>query len=376
MFGTLSLLITDGFIYLFVFLVLFVFATLDVRGISKKGKNKRLLFGICVLFFITSLRWQTGCDWEPYLELFKEVDKYKQLSEIYHFDYGYILENYIVKLFTNSYTILLLVNSFIVFFCLYKIIKRESRYPSLVLYLFYCVYFPIHIMGGNRRAVAIVLSMFFILFLYEKTYKKSLLCIVPAVAFHKSAIVTALAWFVPRALFKHKTILLILAGALFLGVSNLITQLINLMGELAGVGSVVDLLMFYSDEGESAEYSKDVHSFMSTIVGFVKRCLVLLYVFIALRKKSATEKDSYLINLYLLSIVIYMAFTEAGVLQVMSLYFAIFDLFLFDRFLPLYGKKYRGVLLLLFFFYGMMQLLNNLGVYPELYMPYKSIIFQ
>lgn len=372
----LFLLIQDGFIYLFLFFFLFFLAVGDVTTRVKEKKNIRLFCGCLVLFLFLSLRWKTGCDWDSYYDLFKEINKFNQLKDIYHFDYGYLLLNFFVKQIGNHYTILLVVNSVVIFYFLYKVLKTKSPYPSLSLYLFYCTYFLIHFMGGNRRAVAIVLVIFFIYSFFEKRYVKAILALSIGFFFHKSAIIALLVVLLPKKKPTNKLVLLILIFSLFLGVSGVVTNLLNGLGNILGFGpSIMDALTFYSNGGEGAEYGNEVHSFASSIFGFIKRCFVIIYIYIAQKKLNILPLDGFLINAYLLSVVIYMAFADASVLQVMSIYFAVFDIILFTRFFKGYNVTQKKLLLPLFFIYGLFQLLNNLSVYPELYIPYKDIIF-
>ncbi len=70
-----------------------------------------------------------------------------------------------------------------------------------------------------------------------------------------------------------------------------------------------------------------------------------------------------------------MAFAEAGVLQVMSIYYAIFDIFLFSRFLQGFSSQKKTLMVSVFLAYGLLQLINNLSVYPKLYIPYNSVLF-
>lgn len=347
---------------------------LDISTKKRSNRWPRLFIGTTVLFLFLSLRWKTGCDWEPYYDLFKDVRKYSELAEIYHFDYGYLLENYTVKLISDNYTVLLLFNSSIIFSLLYYILKSESQYPNISLFFFYCIYFPIHFMGGNRRAVAIVCSLLFICYLYKRKNIKGLLLLAIGILFHKSAIFCLLAYIIPRNLYSRKKIIFILSFSLFLGLTGFVTKIIEIIGDVMGVGSAVDILLFYSNSGEGADYAKEVHSFASSIIGFIKRLIVLLFVYYGQRYHKIDLKDAFWVNLYLISIIIYMAFAEAGVLQVISVYFAIFEILIFAKFLLYYNKQLRPSLLLIFMIYGFLQLLNNLNAHPELYIPYKSIL--
>lgn len=375
MIDNLILLFDSGIIYIFIFCLLFLSAIKDFSKGGNSDKKPRLMLGCIILFLFLSLRWKTGCDWGPYYELFNEVGRFDKLKDIYHFDYGYLLENYIVKIFTNSYTALLLVNSSIIFVFLYRILIRESNYPNLSLFLFYCIYFPIHFMGGNRRAVAIIFALFFIFAVYNKRYKKGIVALVIAAFFHKSALISIISIFIPHSALKRKVIVIIILVSLFIGATGFITGLFNSLGNILGVGPVMDMLTFYSNEGEGAEYANEIHPFASTMVGFTKRCLVLFYVYLAQKHMRLTSKDYYLINLYLFSIIIYMAFAEAGVLQVMSIYYAIFDIFLFSRFLQGFSSQKKTLMVSVFLAYGLLQLINNLSVYPKLYIPYNSVLF-
>ena len=78
-------------IYIVTLAILLIFSFLELRTDLTTVQHKGMLVFVYVLFvFQVGLRWQTGTDWEPYLQHFEETNT---LFDVYNtitgFEQGY-----------------------------------------------------------------------------------------------------------------------------------------------------------------------------------------------------------------------------------------------------------------------------------------------
>lgn len=156
-----QLLFGDAFIYFAVYLWVFGVALLEIN-LPFDARTRLLAARITLsgLALMLGLRWETGTDWTAYLDLFQELELGTSLLfAVYHFDIGYVLINAVVRLFTDSYTVFLLINSALALALIYLFLRRCSPYPNTSLLVFYTSYFVAHYMGSNRRIIAMGLLL-------------------------------------------------------------------------------------------------------------------------------------------------------------------------------------------------------------------------
>lgn len=371
-------LIPDGLTYFAVYFALF--AAMVIECALPLQKTLRFQFAKISLVGLTlmlGLRWETGTDWDPYLELFKglELDR-SSLLAVYSFDIGYVFLNAIVRLFTDNYTIFLLVNSTIAMNLMYQFIRRCSPFPNTSVFIFYNSYFIAHYMGANRRIIAIG----FLLLLFAQTCHASLARFAAlqslAFAFHRSSIVGALSRFIPDKRLSSTTILILFIvcgtfGALQLPV-GLVEKLGHLLSQVSNV-ALIEKMIFYGET--SAEHvSENVNVFVQTILAVTKRAIFLgLFCYAMSRGERVNVLFTRLFNVYVVGIAIYLFFIGSPVFQVLSTYFCAAEIALTAIATSSLPRSHRLILCYLLFPYGILQLSSAINPYPDLYLPYLSI---
>jgi hypothetical protein len=115
---------------------------------------------------ITGLRWNTGTDWTPYLNAFKEIKDLDNTGLWLSFEPGYIGLAALIDLVFGEYTYLLVAISAIIVFSLHKTAKIGNIPGFAVLIVLLLIqsqyYYPV------RQQIAIALSLYAIVFYLEK----------------------------------------------------------------------------------------------------------------------------------------------------------------------------------------------------------------
>ena len=195
-------------IYFFVLALLFFIAPLD----RARLRNTYIIAMFLVLLVFLAARWETGTDWESYIEYFKDLDNYR------NFEPGFVFENEVVRLFTDNYTVFLFINGALALAPIAWFLRKESHGSiALSLSLFYAYYYLITYFGASRRIIAIGLCVLAAMQLLEKRHKLALLLVFLGSSFHYSAMLCV--FYFPIANYRPTTRdafrLITLIGAFF-----------------------------------------------------------------------------------------------------------------------------------------------------------------
>jgi hypothetical protein len=367
-------LFSSGIIYLIFYLVLFISIIIETIKEFSKYRLILVVFFFITLSLFTGLRWETGTDWFSYKELFDTLElDWTFLLNVYSFDLGYVVLNAFVKLFTDNYTLFLLIDSFIAVGIVYYFLKKYSLNPIISLFVFYNAFFVAQFMGSNRRIIALGSGLFIFYFIFQKNIKKYTLWQIIAFLFHRSSIILILTWFVPRKRFNTKQILILLFICLIIGIPQLPFKLVGHLGEaMSGLtsNSIVDKMVTYSDNNFIPDNTNPV---ILMILSVMKRSIFIsfyLYV-ININKGVLDSITDYFFNIYIVGFAIYLLFNGSPMFQLLSTYFTFIEIALIGRIWNYTNIRTKFIFLGVLFFYGFFQLLSSLNAYPELYIPYK-----
>lgn len=325
-----------------------------------------------IIVFIGS-RWCTGTDWNSYKELFDTLElDWTFLVNVYHFDFGYVLFNAIVKIFTDNYTLFLLINSFVTIYSLGRLLQKTSPYPSLSLFVFYSAFMIAQFMGSNRRMMAMVFILWSFYYLYERRKLAFVIMISLAFLFHRSALICLLALFIPREIISIKKTISMLLFSLFIGLLQLPAKMIELAGNILSVivnNPIVEKMVFYSETNDEHLATSTGSVFISTTLAVVKRSVFLAFYFYIIRHNILDKFTQYLYNIYIIAFCGYLFFI-GSFFQMLTAFFALVEIILISRMYSYVNERTKIILLSIIFLYSVLQLLNALNVYPELYFPY------
>ncbi|UTN04630.1 EpsG family protein [Flavobacterium bizetiae] len=369
-------LFSDGKIYLFFYLWFFILAVLEVCTDLRPYRNVLLFTSFIFLSFFTGLRWETGTDWESYKVLFDTLElNWTFLLNVYSFDLGYVLLNAFVKMFTNNYTLFLLVDSFIGVGIVFWFLKKHSSNPNISFFLFYNAFFVAQFMGSNRRMISLGAGLFVFYFVHEKKYKKYAIWQTIGFLFHRTSIMLILAWFIPRKRFTTKQILIILMVCLFIGIPQLPFKFVGFLGDVLSAFSsnpFVEKMLFYSENNENVIPENTNPVILMTLSVIKRSVFILFYLYVIKKNKGILDSLSdYFLNVYIVGFALYLLFNGSPIFQMISTYFTFIEIALIGRFWSYTDVRTKFIFLGILLFYGFFQLLSSLNAYPELYIPYK-----
>lgn len=369
----INYLIIDGQEYLLLFFFLIINTVIESSKELKRYKNITFYFSSVVLACFIGFRWETGTDWESYKELFDTIQlNWTFLLNVYHFDIGYVFFNAIIRTFTNNYTIFLIFNSGITIFFLSKLILKVSPYPNLSLLFFYTNYMIAQFMGSNRRMMAMVFCLWLFYYVYQNKKKLSYFSLGSAFAFHRSSIIGIITYFVPAKIISINKTLLFLFIALIIGLLQLPAKFIEISGNFLSTfmnNPLVEKMVFYSETNEDHLVYSTGSLVISTFLAVLKRSILLIFYFYIIKKNKIDNITSFLYNIYIYGFIGYLFFI-GSFFQMLSAYFALVEVLLIGKMYSYTTGKIKVAFCFVLCFYGLLQMMNALNVYPELYMPY------
>jgi hypothetical protein len=372
-------LFAEGKIYLIIYLWLFFLVVLESCREYKKYQLLMAGSTVSILIIFTGVRWETGTDWPAYFKLFDTLEfNWAFLLNVYNFDLGYVLFNALIKLFTNSYTVFLLIDSFTALGLIFLFLKKFSPNPNLSLFVFYNAFFVSQFMGSNRRMIALALILFALYFIFIKKRGKYTFTYIIAGLFHSSAFLTVIAYFIPLKRYSSKQLTIGLASSLVIGIFQLPFKILgwlgNLLSSFAG-NPLIDKLTTYSSSDDDIVIG-NTNPVVLVTLSIIKRCVFLIFYFIIIKRKKGLldPLTDFFFNIYIAGFAIYMLLNGSLVFQVISTYFTFIEIVLIGRMWNYADKDLKLKFLGVLFIYGFFQLLSALSAYPELYIPYKTFL--
>ena len=225
------------FVYFLILIVAFVYYVL---AHETNKSNSPLLLGVfflyCALFI--GLGDMIGVYGEMFESIADATDSGRDYSRLLFLvngrEYGYFLWEILVSQLTANRYIFILFSSLLMYFLYYKAFRKYiSDYPlASIIFLGLFFYFSITYM---RQALAVGIAWQGIKYLYERKAIKFFLIVALAYSFHNSALVFAVAYFIPIKKYSKKTILYFLMLCLLVGMSSIPTILIASAGDTQGM---------------------------------------------------------------------------------------------------------------------------------------------
>ncbi len=353
-------------------MVLGAFALLDL---VKNAENiKRLLFWffVSVLIFISSIRWNVGTDWYSYTDYFNKVESYVENPETNMMERGFTYLNYVVKVLTDNYSVLLALTAILTIGLKAAFIYKHEQIMLLGLFLYFCYYLAD--IFAVRQYLAISITLWSIPFIIKRRFLPFLLVILLASLIHVTAIFFIFAYWVYPMQFSPKLIYISLLVALFLGFIDIGGLLARLAMHVAGIDSRIgEKLLFYNEE----TLDMTGNPYVAFAIGVAKRA-IFLPIFIAFQPHIApVDRAKYTgyLNLLVFGNLIYFLFmVSLPVMARLSTGFLLFEIFVLAYLIfYLKDKGLRLLAFLLLLLFGAFRLYNLISVYYDLYVPFETI---
>jgi hypothetical protein len=356
-------------IYIFTLVLLLIFSFIEIRFDLTEAQHRWMeIFVFCFFVFQVGFRWQTGTDWDSYLNNFNGTTSYTDVRNylLMGFEIGYGIFVYAIRLFSNDYTVFLVLHAIIYYFLIIKANNFLSPYPFLTLLIFYVS--TMGILGSNRQLIAMSICFYSLQFLlYDKKPIKFFILVSIAFFFHTTALLFFIYYFLNRD-FNKQVVIIALVIAFLIGQSSLPNYIFLNFSDLLGETAAQKAQMYVGREVSKTALS---------LAGLIRR-LVFFTVFMISYDKIVVKFPAYklLFNGFTLGLMIYFMFASTFVILVGrgGYYFTVMECFLLASLLLLFkSRRDRGYLLLLFFVYSYFIFFQSISEYPHLFMPYKGV---
>ena len=359
-------------VYIITLLLIFIIGIVDLR-IKLTDFQRNIYIGI--LYFIIviqiGLRWETGTDWNSYLENFETSDDYSVIiiNSLIGFEIGYGSFVFLIKKFFDNYSAFLLLHAIVFYAIIFKTAKKYSPYIFISLLFFYAT--NLGVVGSNRQLLALAICLLSLPFVIERKPIKFFGLIILASLFHTSALLFGIYYFLNRN-FKWYYIFGALLVAFIIGNTSLPVKLFSLSGGLGEAAT--SKVEAYGYKAKEALQERSLSFF-----GLIKRIVFLLlftYNMNYLSNKLTYYKILY--NGYAFGLFLYFLFSSSLIILVNrgSLYFNIMESFLIaSQFLVLRYRTEKTYFLFFILIISVLLLIQSISPYPDLFDPYKSLFY-
>ncbi len=285
--------------------------------------------------FISGFRsWNIGNDTISYVNTFiasvQQVDLWKS-----HMEYGYLLFNQFLAVFTSNPQILLLVTSiFIIGSWLYSLYKY-SNFIFLSVLLF-----TISAFGTTltmiRQEMAMCIILLSLPFIIRRQFFSFIICWGIAVSFHTSAFVTMFLYFLYPLQFKFKYLVWIILGTILISIflAPVLDQIIHITGRYS---------IYKTDGGLLGEELK-LANIMNTLVQLMLTgfCYISYrYVYKSTFQNFSPLRLSFLLWCSVISLCLQCISIHAILLERLVLYFSMFNFISVPLFVRSFPQKIR-----------------------------------
>jgi hypothetical protein len=360
-------------IYIFILFLIFVFGFIDLRLKLTDFQSKALLIFLYIVIVVQiGLRWETGTDWNTYLENFKATENYSivLINSLTGFEIGYGTFVFLVKKICDDYSVFLFFHALIFYWGIFRVARKCSPYFFISLMFFYAT--NLGVVGSNRQLLAIIICLYSLNFVFERKPLYFIITVGVACLFHTTAFLFGIYYFLNRN-FKILIVVSVLVIAFVIGKTSLpflvFSKFGGVFGELAS-GKVTAYTENATENLADANLS---------VIGLFKR-LVFIAIF-TFNYSFLTIRLYYykvLYNGYVFGMAIYFLFASSLVILINrgSLYFNIMESLLIScQFLVFYKRTDRAILYFILFLISIVLMYQSVSGYPDLFDPYKGIFY-
>lgn len=163
---------------------------------GKWGKAVYCAFFALIFTVISAVRFQVGYDYNSYggtyfNMLYYDIDGVSEMR----MEKGFLLPMYIFNLGFENYWVVFIYTSIINYLSVFGLIYKNSEYPWISVCAFLCFGAFFNSLCFLRQFIAAVIVTYAVKFVCEKNYPMFLIYIIAASAFHWSALIMAVVYF-------------------------------------------------------------------------------------------------------------------------------------------------------------------------------------
>lgn len=263
-----------------VYILMLVFTFLLGLGIMKNNENQQkkyicIILAFLILFSVMGFRYGVGQD---YFYTYKPVFEYiLQNGEYSNIEFGYVILNKIVQLFTNDYAGIFLVTSFLFVYFIYKAILEQSSNIALSIFILIAGCFYFYAMNVVRQSIAIAIFIYSLKYIENKKFWKYMICIIFASMLHNIALIFIPVYFIANKKMNFKFFAILAIGVVI--TMPVFIKIINIIFEGTKYGNYI-----------TGYYATSENSMISPLIN-----LILLVVCFLLSKKQDNDQR---LNMY------------------------------------------------------------------------------
>lgn len=361
-------------IYIALFVVLAILTVLDLVGDDRYWIKRGTFIGmVLLLIFISSIRWQTGPDWDSYINFYERIDEFLSGPAINFFEPGYTVINWAFSTTGAPYTAMLAFLAVITIGVKGVVFLRYPRILFLLLFLYYAYYLADMI--SVRQFTAVAFCLFSLKYIEERRFWYFLVTIVAATTIHVSSLFFIVAYWLYWVRLSDNLLYTGLFLGFAIGLIDITSWLVNVVVSVVGVdAAIADKVLRYDDEGLETSHA---NPYISYVLGLLKRALVLPILIAGRRIIPHKDEGWYSgqLNLLVLGNIIYFVFIlNVPVITRLALPFLYMEIFLLASLVSsVKDIKIRILAILVVIVFGAVRLYMFMVPYWDLYVPFQTI---
>lgn len=289
------------YILIFVFVLLAYLFTFKKSGISNK-QLALLLGGLAVFVGIADMlggfdRYSYGMLFDDLADGIRNKDSFwdSMIIQTYPKELGYVGLNYLIATFTANRYIFIFIVTLVIYALFYKsLIDYTDNYPfAVLLFLGLLFFFSFTYL---RQVLGVGIAWISIKYVYERKLWRFLLIMFIAFLMHNSALILVPVYWLPIRKFSKRTVLIVLAVCLVLGISGLQSSLFEIYGSASDM------------EMRASRYTEDMGF---RVAYFVEAVFFLFFILINYHKIPEEPKRIVLLNVALMFCAILLVFIKS-----------------------------------------------------------------
>lgn len=361
--------------YINLFAITLIATMLELFKIKKFHKLIIIYLLAMIYIFLSATRW-SGLDWQMYYDFFLYNNSYDDfVNNSLGIDFGYGIINYLVKSFTDEYSVLISILAIIIISIKVNFILKFAMFPLLTMFYWFGTY-----MGDIffiRQTLAVAITLIAFRFIVKKNFLLFLLFTCLAACIQISTIFFIPAYFLFYKKIKIRYLVLILIITCVIGqildssILTAVSGVINIFPDGERLGSKIELYTYFYDNTMDSE---------KMLYGILRRMIFLpleLYFINKIEKYDANYRGY--INLIVFGNVLYFLFGNISpvIAGRINLAYNFYEVLVIPIIFITYKSfKIRILLFICFVIFVFAKYMFNLYDLYEQYVPYINILIQ
>ena len=361
-------------VYIGLFILLAVLAPLDLVNVDQQAAKRKIFYSVILfLILVSSIRWETGPDWDSYYNFYTEIDQFVDNPETNFFEPGFTAINYLFHQMELPYSVLLTFFAIVTIGLKSLVFMRHGKMLFILLFLYFCYYLADVL--SVRQFMAVSINLFSLIYVERRKIWPFLILTVLSVSIHIASLLFFLTYWLYHARIPNRYMIWGLLASLMLGLIDFATPLVELFAQMTGIDSIfIDKVLRYGEEGLDTSHT---NPYVSYLLGVVKRSFILPVLFLGrkwIKPEFKSRYQSYLQLLVAGNMIYFVFILTIPVITRLALPFLYLEIFMLG-YLVISAKDWYlkiGMIAALILFGGF-RLYMFMLPYMDLYQPFQTI---